>query len=174
MPSPFRPLRRTSVTALTLVVICALAALVLTKGPIKTARAGNTWEVDLSYRSSSCISDDLRCESLKDAVAAAESGDTIRIRAGRFDAENDILIENKNLTIIGAGQPRTIFLPGGNGSIIDETSGTWITAFNKCPNCSELTSLGRLLRIKNSTVSISGMWITAGGSNGGNGGAVLN
>ncbi len=165
--------RKRFTTALT-ISICALAVTLLLIAPLNSARAGNTWQVDKSYSSSSCNSDNLRCSSLKDAVAAAESGDIIRITAARYDAESDILIEDKNLTIIGAGQPRIITLPGGNGTIIDETSGTWITAYSICPNCSELTSPGRVLKIKNSTVSFSGMWITAGNSHGGQGGAVLN
>jgi hypothetical protein len=167
---------RSKVAALAVVVVIALAGIVITIGPIKTARAGNTWQVDKSYASDLCNSDNLRCQSLKDAVAAAESGDRIRITTGRYDGENDILIENKNLTITGAGQLQMKFVPNV-GNVPDETSGTWITAYDSCFGCSQ-TSLNRVLHIKNSTVTVSGMWIgqwlTVEDGHGGKGGAVLN
>ncbi len=139
---------------------------------VSQAHAGDTWQVDKTYSSGLCNTDSFDCKSLKEAVAAAGSGDTIRITANRYDAEYDILIENKNLEIIGAGQPRIISLGPGNGTMVDETSGTQIYAYEICPTCSPLTLLGRVFRIKNSRVTISGMWIT-GDSRGGNGGAVL-
>jgi hypothetical protein len=141
---------------------------------VGAARAGNTWEVDKTRNSGLCNGDNRVCTSLKEAVAAAESGDKITISGGRYDGEYDILIENKNLQIIGAGQPRFVALgPPLGGSDVSYTNGTAIYALNSlvCPTCSKFTDLGRVFKIKNSIVTISNMWI--GGGNSGNGGAVL-
>jgi hypothetical protein len=127
---------------------------------VSAAHAGNTWQVDKSYGSGLCNGDNRRCNNLKEAVATAESGDKINVNNYRYDGEYDIFIENKNLEIIGAGQPQI----SGTGTMVDERSGTWLDANN----------IGRVFRIKNSIVSISGMWITGGSRGvGDNGGAVL-
>ncbi len=141
---------------------------------VSAAHAGNTWQVDKTFSVAPCNGDSRVCTSLKAAVAAAESGDKITISGGRYDGEYDILIENKNLEIIGAGQPRFVALgPPLGGSDVSYTNGTAIYALNSlvCPTCSKYTDLGRVFHIKNSTVSVSNMWI--GGGNSGNGGAVL-
>jgi hypothetical protein len=123
-------------------------------GSVATVKAGNTWTVDPSYDSSGCIADNLRCQNLKDAVRAAVSGDKIKIVAGRWDAQNDIVIENKDLIIEGAGVPQVRPHPLG-GTFIDLTTGTMITGYQICPTCSELPVLGRVFTIRNSTVTIS-------------------
>src|SRR5688572_29599299 len=97
---------------------------------VSAAHAGNTWQVDKTYGNGLCNGDNRRCVSLKEAVAAAEDGDKIKITAARYDGEYDILIENKDLIIEGAGQPQIIDMgPPLYGTMLDETSGTQINAY---------------------------------------------
>ena len=63
--------------------------------------------------------------SIKAAVEAAESGDTINVAAGTYNEDYQIVVD-KNLTIIGAGAATTIVKPTQNTGSSADARGWWL------------------------------------------------
>src|SRR5687767_3979484 len=61
-----------------------------------------TWTVDDNFSGAACTAPQRRCETIQDAVDAARAGDTINVRAGRY--EENVTVPKK-LTIQGNNQP---------------------------------------------------------------------
>jgi hypothetical protein len=58
--------------------------------------------------------------SLGDAILLAEPGDTILIPAGEFILTEGDALEEKDLTLRGAGEGETIVIPSGGGEAFDD------------------------------------------------------
>lgn len=61
-----------------------------------------------------------RIGALGEAIAAAEPGDTIAIPAGEFLLTQGDVLEEKNLTLRGAGEGATTIVPSGGGDALDD------------------------------------------------------
>jgi parallel beta-helix repeat protein len=61
-----------------------------------------TWTVDDSFVGVACDSSDRRCETIQEAVDAANAGDKITVKAGTYNENVEV---DKKLTIVGAGNP---------------------------------------------------------------------
>jgi hypothetical protein len=64
--------------------------------------------------------------SLGDAILLAETGDTIVIPAGRFILTEGDALEEKDLTLRGAGEDETIVIPSGGGEAFEDPGVTLI------------------------------------------------
>ena len=64
--------------------------------------------------------------SLGDAILLAEPGDTIVIPAGRFILTEGDALEEKDLTLRGAGKGETIVIPSGGGEAFDDPGVTLV------------------------------------------------
>ncbi len=59
--------------------------------------------------------------ALGDAIIAAEPGDTLQIPPGEWILTEGDVLEEKDLTLVGAGEDKTIVLPSGGGLAFDDT-----------------------------------------------------
>lgn len=63
---------------------------------------------------------------LGDAIIAAETGDTILIPKGNYLLTQGDILEEKDLTLRGAGPDLTIITPSGGGDALDEDTGVTV------------------------------------------------
>ncbi len=97
--------------------------------------------------------------SIKAAVEAAESGDTINVAAGTYNEDYQIVVD-KNLTIIGAGAATTIVKPTQNTGSSADARGWWLVPAGHTFNLSKLTLDGEGFNISNAIRSYSETTIT--------------
>lgn len=97
--------------------------------------------------------------SIKAAVEAAESGDTINVAAGTYNEDYQIVVD-KNLTIIGAGAATTIVKPTQNTGSSADARGWWLVPAGHTFNLSRLTLDGEGFNISNAIRSYSETTIT--------------
>jgi len=100
-----------------LIAAAAIGCVVLTR----RAKAATTWHVSVG-NPGACTTGDPNCSTIKGAVSAAASGDTIVVAAGTYN-EHDINIDF-DLTINGAGANTTIVDAQQQGRVFFTCCGT--------------------------------------------------
>jgi hypothetical protein len=135
------------VEVLAFILILVGLTLVTLFGAVARANAGGPWYVDDTYGNDSadCLATASACATIGEAVSRAENGDTIHVLPGIY-VEN-IEVNGKDLSFVGAGAAETVVDGGG---------------------------IGRVFYIRNASVTISGMTIQNGWTDSNLGGAGIN
>lgn len=102
---------------------------------------------------------DLWYETIQEAIAVADAGDSIKILPGTYNEDHQIVVD-KDLTIVGAGAATTIVKPTQNTGSSADARGWWLVPAGHTFNLSGLTLDGEGFNISNAIRSYSETTIT--------------